>query len=211
MEKLFIDQFFLRRPYTFHMTILGTDGKKRCFGGQKGKEAYGHYHDYYWGKPCFDDRALFEALVLETLQSGLSFEIILKRKDAFLKCFHDFDINKCARLTDSFLENCSQDPTLLRHKAKLLSIRTNALTVLEIQKQFSSFSHYVWSFVDHRPIVHKMCSFDEALKYETLGAKLYQDLKKRGAKFIGPKTVYAFMQATGLVDDHLNSCHLRSL
>jgi DNA-3-methyladenine glycosylase I len=162
------------------MTILGLDGKHRCFGGQKGKEAYGHYHDHIWGKPCYDDRELFEALVLESLQSGLSFEIILKRKEAFSKRFFDFNIQLCAELSDEFLEECLKDSSLLRHKAKLFSIRINACVILQIQKEHSSFSNYLWSFVDHKPILHKMHTFDEALKLESLAKTLYKDLKKRG-------------------------------
>lgn len=192
------------------MTILGIDNKNRCFGGQKGKELYGVYHDTVWAKPCYNDHNLFEALVLETMQSGLSFEIILKRKEALKKAFFDFDPDKCAALDDNYLESLMQNVSIIRHKKKIFSVRQNAQVYKKLQNLHGSFSKYLWSFVDHTPITRELDQFHDNLHSHPACLKLSCDLKQHGMTFVAPKTILAYMQAVGLFNDHLRTCHVKN-
>lgn len=189
------------------MTVLGADGLKRCFGGQLGKELYGHYHDHEWGKLCFDDQALFEALILEMLQSGLSFEIVLKKRAAFKEAFFAFDPSLCALVSDDYLESCLTNKNLIRHKKKIFSIRQNAKAFLSIQEEFLSFSQYLWSFVDFKTIRDEEFTLKT---HDALSDQIAKDLKNKGMSFVGSKTIYAYMQAVGLRNDHAKECHLAS-
>lgn len=183
-----------------------SDNKKRCFGSAPGKEFYADYHDKEWGVPVHDDRHLFEMLILEGAQAGLSWELILKRREGYRAAFHHFDPHKVAKMTDAELETLLQNQNIIRNRLKIYAARRNALFFLEIQKEFGSFSNYLWGYVDGKPIVTRRKSLKEVPCVSPISEKISKDLKKRGMTFVGPKIIYSFMQAVGLVDDHLEDC-----
>lgn len=183
-----------------------SDDKKRCFGSAPGKEFYADYHDKEWGVPVHDDRHLFEMLILEGAQAGLSWELILKRREGYRASFHHFDPHKVAKMTDPELETLLHNQNIIRNRLKIYAARRNALVFLEIQKEFGSFSNYLWGYVDGKPIVTRRKSLKEVPCVSPISEKISKDLKKRGMTFVGPKIIYSFMQAVGLVDDHLEDC-----
>lgn len=180
--------------------------KIRCFGNKPGQEFYAEYHDKEWGVPSHDDRHLFEMLILEGAQAGLSWETILKRRTGYRKAFHNFDPRKVARMTDSELENLRENSEIIRNRLKIYAARTNAQVFLKIQEEFGSFDHYVWNFVKGKPIVNHRSSFKEVPATTPESNALSKDLKKRGMTFVGSTIMYAFMQAVGMVNDHLTTC-----
>lgn len=182
------------------------DNNKRCFGSGPGKEFYAEYHDKEWGVPVYDDRHLFEMLILEGAQAGLSWETILKRREEYRRVFHHFDPVKVAKMTDEELNSLLENPGIIRNRLKVHAARQNALVFLQIQKEFDSFSNYVWNFVDGKPIVTRRNSLKDIPPSTTISDALSKDLKKRGMSFVGSTIIYAFMQAVGLVDDHLAYC-----
>ncbi len=188
------------------MTVIGTDGKKRCFGGQPGKEFYGEYHDLEWGVPCHDDRALFELLILEGCQAGLSWEIVLKRRDGYRKAYHNFDPVKVAAMTDSQLELLRDDASIIRNRLKIYAARQNAHAFLQIQKEFTSFDKYIWGFVQGKQIVNRPKDMSHLLAQSDLSVAISKDLKKRGMTFVGSTIIYAYLQAIGIINDHLKEC-----
>lgn len=188
------------------MTILCSDGKKRCFGGQPGKEFYTQYHDNEWGIPVHDDQHLFEMLVLEGAQAGLSWETILKRREGYRKAFYHFDPFKVASMNNDQLDVLLQDASIIRNRLKIYAARQNAQVFLKIQKEYGSFDRYLWSFVGGKPIVNHRKSFSEVPTSTTESDALSKDLKKRGMTFVGSTIIYAYMQAVGLVNDHLTEC-----
>lgn len=171
-----------------------------------GKEDYEHYHDSEWGKPIFDDQTLFEFLILEGAQAGLSWYTILKKRANYRELFHQFDPKKVALMTDAELADALQNPGIIRNRLKVASTVTNAKAFLSVQKEFGSFASYLWSFVDNKPINNAWQTMAEVPAKTAISDKLSKDLKKRGFKFVGSTIIYAFMQATGLVNDHLTSC-----
>lgn len=190
------------------MTISGADGKKRCFGGESGKEFYGKYHDEEWGVPSSDDRHLFEMLILEGAQAGLSFETILKKRDGYRRAFHGFDPKKVALMQDEELMALLDNPEIVRNRLKILSARQNAIAFLAIQKEFGSFARYLEGFSDKRVAKKRKASLKELPAKTEKSDALSKDLKKRGMNFVGSTIMYAYMQAVGLVDDHLADCHI---
>lgn len=188
------------------MTILSSDGKKRCFGGQPGKEFYADYHDNEWGIPVHDDRHLFEMLILEGAQAGLSWETILKRREGYRKAFFNFDPAKVASMTDSQLDALLQDTSIIRNRLKIYAARKNAQAFIKIQQEHGSFDRYLWRFVGGRPIVNHRKTFSEVPVTTPESDALSKDLKKRGMTFVGSTIIYAYMQAVGLVNDHLSDC-----
>ncbi|MGA8165003.1 MAG: DNA-3-methyladenine glycosylase I [Waddliaceae bacterium] len=190
------------------MTVLGVDGKIRCFGGQAGKELYGEYHDFEWGVPNHDDKKLFEMLILEGAQAGLSWETILKRREGYRKAFHHFDPAKVAAMKDKTLLAILKNEEIIRNRLKVFGARQNARVFLEIQKEFGSFDHYLWSFVEDRPIVNCRENIKNIPVKTPISDWLSKDLKKRGMTFVGPMIIYAYMQAVGLVNDHVMGCWL---
>lgn len=182
------------------------ENKKRCFGSAPGKEFYAEYHDKEWGVPVYDDRHLFEMLILEGSQAGLSWETILKRREGYRKAFHHFDPVKVAKMTDSELNALLTNQDIIRNRLKIYAARQNALVFLLIQKEFGSFSKYIWNFVDAKPIVTRRKSLKDIPASTPISNALSKDLKKRGMTFVGSTIIYAFMQAVGLVDDHLADC-----
>lgn len=183
-----------------------AETKKRCFGDGPGKEFYAKYHDEEWGVPVYEDRVLFEMLILEGAQAGLSWETILKRREGYRKAFHQFDPLKVSKMTDKELEGLLDDPGIIRNRLKVYATRQNALVFLQIQKEFGSFSKYVWGFVNDSPIVTRRKSHKDLPVSTPISDALSKDLKKRGMTFVGSTIMYAFMQAVGLIDDHLADC-----
>lgn len=179
--------------------------KKRCFGSYPNKKLYAEYHDHEWGVIVKEDKALFEMLILEGAQAGLSFETILKKREAYRKVFHQFDPVKVSIMTDEELEKLCKNPDIVRNRAKIFSTRQNAIAFLNIQKEFNSFANYLWGFVD-KPIINRKESFKELPTSSSLSEKISKDLKKRGMNFVGPTIIYAFLQAVGVIDDHLQWC-----
>lgn len=182
------------------------DTKIRCFGNKPGQELYAHYHDHEWGVPLHDDRRLFEMLILEGAQAGLSWETILKRREAYRVAFHNFNVARVATMSDSELEKLYQDPTIIRNRLKIQATRINAQVFLKIQQAFDSFASYLWAFVNNQPIINVWQSLNEIPATSLISDRLAKDLKTRGMKFVGSTIMYAFMQAVGMVNDHIVSC-----
>ncbi|MGB4342450.1 MAG: DNA-3-methyladenine glycosylase I [Moraxellaceae bacterium] len=172
---------------------------------------YVAYHDTEWGVPCRDDRHLFEMLCLEGQQAGLSWITVLKKRDNYRRVFFRFDPRKVARMTDADCEALLQDAGIIRHIGKLTAIRDNAIATLAVQKEFGSLAAYVWSFVQDRPLRNRVRDYRQAPASSPLSDALAKDLKKRGFRFVGTTTVYAFMQAVGMVDDHETGCFRHAL
>ncbi len=167
---------------------------------------YVAYHDNEWGVPVYDDAKLFEFLVLETFQAGLSWLTILKKRANFRKAFDDFDCKKIASYSDKKIEDLHQDKGIIRNRLKIKSTVTNAQSFIRIQDEFGSFSKYIWSFVKDKPI-QNFWQTDQGVPANTeLSDRISKDLKKRGFKFVGSTIIYAYMQATGMVNDHITSC-----
>ncbi|MCP3027129.1 DNA-3-methyladenine glycosylase I [Halobacillus sp. A5] len=165
-----------------------------------------HYHNTEWGRPGYDDSHLFEMLNLEGAQAGLSWRTILHKREGYRRAFHQFDIDRCAVLTEAELEAIREAGEVVRHPQKIKAVRTNALAAQKIQEEFGSLSNYIWQFTDHNRIInHRMDSSDIPAKDE-LSTKISKDLKKRGFTFVGPVTIYSFLQAVGIIDDHLTTC-----
>jgi DNA-3-methyladenine glycosylase I len=182
------------------------ENKNRCFGSAPGKEFYAEYHDKEWGIPLYDDRRLFEMLILEGAQAGLSWETVLKKREEYRKVFHSFDPIKVSQMTDDELNTLLENPGIIRNRLKIYAARQNALAFLQIQKEFGSFSNYIWGFVDAKPIVTRRNSLKDVPASTPISDAISKDLKKRGMTFVGSTIIYAFMQAIGLVDDHLAEC-----
>lgn len=179
--------------------------KKRCPWCDE-DPLYVAYHDEEWGVPVKDDQTLFEFLILETFQAGLSWITILKKRENFREAFDDFDYKKIASYGEDKIEELLQNPGIIRNKLKVRSAITNAQAFINVQKEFGSFSTYIWGFVDGKPIQNKYTTMAEVPPTTTLSDTISKDLKKRGFKFVGATVVYAHMQATGMVNDHLTSC-----
>lgn len=180
------------------------DQLNRCFG--TGNKLYEEYHDNEWGVPVHDDRLLFEILCLEGAQAGLSWETILNKRVGYKKAFHNFDPVKVSKMPDSELEALRDNPEIVRNRLKIYSVRINAKAFLEIQKEFGSFDNYIWEYVKGKPIKGNYNNIKDLPAKTDLSDKISKDLKKRGMKFVGSTIIYAYMQAVGLVDDHITSC-----
>jgi len=182
------------------------DNLTRCSWVPENNPEYRKYHDEEWGVPVHDDNKHFEMLTLEGAQAGLSWEIVLKKRDGYRKAFKNFDVKKVAQMTDKELEALIQNSKIIRHKLKIFSVRKNALAFIKIQEEFGSFDNYIWEFVDNKTLVNSIKSLsDIPVKTET-SDKIAKDLKKRGMSFIGSTIIYAYMQAIGLVNDHAEDC-----
>ncbi|NPE30026.1 DNA-3-methyladenine glycosylase I [Methanococcoides sp. SA1] len=164
------------------------------------------YHDKQWGVPVHDDRKLFEFLVLEGAQAGLSWDTILKRRGGYRKAFDDFDYNLVAAYDDAKVEELMQDSGIIRNRRKILSSIKNARSFIEIRDEFGSFDKYIWGFVHDRPIQNSFKSMSDIPATTELSERISKDIKKRGFSFVGPTIVYAFMQAVGMVNDHEIDC-----
>lgn len=177
---------------------------KRC--AWAGEGPYQEYHDIEWGVPLHDEHRLFEFLVLEGAQAGLSWSTILNKRENYRKAFANFDPAKVARFSDAKLEKLLVDPGIVRNRLKVFSARRNAKAYLKAQKEFGSFDAYVWKWVEGEPIQNRWMALAEIPAETELSRALSKDLKKRGFNFVGPTIVYAFMQAVGMVNDHSVDC-----
>lgn len=164
------------------------------------------YHDKEWGRPVHDDHLLFEFLVLEGAQAGLSWDTILGKRERYREAFAQFDPKRVARFTTARIERLLSDPGIVRNRAKVEPARTNARALLAVQGEFGSFDAYVWRFVRRKPIVNRPKTLAQIPATSTISDALSKDLRSRGFKFVGPTICYAFMQAVGLVDDHVADC-----
>ncbi len=179
---------------------------KRCAWAEGVSLDYIEYHDTEWGVPAFDDRTQFEFLVLEGAQAGLSWSTILNKRAGYRKAFADFDPQKVARFTIKRIEKLLQDPSIVRNRLKVTSAVKNAKAFLVVQEEFGSFSDYIWSYVDGTPIQNRWRKDGDIPATSAVSDELSKDLKRRGFTFVGSTIVYAHMQATGLVNDHLVDC-----
>ena len=186
-------------------TTVGPDGKVRCKWCDA-TEAFFHYHDTEWGFPVADDRRLFEKLSLEGFQSGLSWRTILAKRDNFRQAFHHFDIDRLARFTQRDVNRLLKDEGIVRHRGKIEAVINNAKRAQELIKQEGSLAAYVWRFEPDQ----KQLAKPQTVSTSAESIALSKDLKKRGWKFVGPTTVYAFMQAMGLINDHVEGCIIRA-
>ena len=166
------------------------------------------YHDKEWGRAQHDDQKLFEFLILEGAQAGLSWVTILKRRDGYRKAFSNFDVLKVSKFTQKRVEKLLQDESIIRNKLKVNSAVKNAKAFLKIQTEFGSFDKYLWGFVNHKPIKNKFKKLSDIPASTEISEKLSKDLKKRGFNFVGPTICYALMHATGMVNDHTSNCFL---
>ena len=167
------------------------------------------YHDQEWGRPVHDDRKLFEMLCLEGASVGLSWRTIWHKRDAYRRIFHNFEIDACAAMTDDELESALTDPGIVRARAKVWAVRTNALAAQAIRGEFGSLDAYLWGFVDGKQLVGSWTSMEEIPTQTDLSRTVSADLKRRGMRFVGPVITYSFLQAVGIINDHLLTCDCR--
>jgi DNA-3-methyladenine glycosylase I len=177
----------------------------RC-GWCEGDELYEAYHDNEWGVPVYDDHTLFEFLILETFQAGLSWITVLRKRENFREAFDDFDYNKIANYPEEKVQELLGNPGIIRNKLKVKAAVTNAQNFIKIQEKYGSFSKYIWDFVGGNPIQNQVEDYKKAPTTSSISNKLSADLKKKGFKFVGSTIIYAHMQATGMVNDHEVSC-----
>jgi len=167
---------------------------------------YQDYHDFEWGVPVYDDKTLFEFLILETFQAGVSWITILNKRENFRKAFDDFNYHKIANYKEIKFNELMQNPGIIRNKLKIKSAITNAQLFIQIQQEFGSFSKFIWSYVNGKPIINQFQNKDEVPATSGISDIISRDLKKRGFKFTGSTIMYAYMQAVGMVNDHTADC-----
>lgn len=178
---------------------------KRCSWVSK-EPLYIDYHDKEWGVPVYDDGKLFEMLCLEGAQAGLSWWIILQKRENYRKAFADFEAEKIVLYTEEKLQSLKENPGIVRNRLKIKSVVTNAQSFLRIQKEYGSFSNYIWSFVDHKPIISHWKTFQEIPTTSEISDAMSKRLKKDGFKFVGSTICYSYMQAVGMLNDHTLDC-----
>ncbi len=183
--------------------------KTRCAWCEK-DDLYRNYHDNEWGKPVYDDQILFEFLILETFQAGLSWYMVLAKRENFRKAFANFDYKIVAEFNEDKIQELLLDAGIVRNKLKVRAAVSNAIAFMKVQEEFGSFSKYIWNFVDGKPIDNNRKSLKEITSTTPLSDVISKDLKKRGFKFVGSTVVYAHMQATGMVNDHVEDCWTRN-
>ena len=181
----------------------------RCAWCEK-DDLYRNYHDQEWGKPIYDDETIFEFLILESFQAGLSWYTILAKRENFRAAFDYFDYQKIAQYPEEKVEELIQNAGIIRNRLKILATINNAQKFMEVQKEFGSFSKYIWGFVNHQPIINRPKTLKEVPATTEISDALAKDLKKRGFKFMGSTVVYAHMQATGMVNDHVEDCWIKT-
>lgn len=181
------------------------ENKIRCAWCEK-DDLYRDYHDNEWGKPIYDDDKLFEFLILETFQAGLSWYTILKKRENFRSAFDNFDYKKVAQYNEDKVAELLQDAGIIRNQLKIRGTISNAIAFMKVQEEFGSFSKYIWNFTNGKPIENNRKSLREIPATTPLSDDISKDLKKRGFKFVGSTVVYAHMQATGMVNDHVVDC-----
>ncbi|MGZ7068604.1 MAG: DNA-3-methyladenine glycosylase I [Methanobacterium sp.] len=184
--------------------------RRRCDWAKESNILDCEYHDNEWGIPIHNEQMLFEMLILEGAQAGLSWSTILKKRKGYRKAFKNFDPNQVALMSDKELELLMNDSEIIRNRLKIFSVRKNAIVFIEIQKEFGSFDKYIWQFVNNKTIVNHHTYFSEIPAENEISNKISKDLKKRGMSFVGTTIIYAFMQAIGMVDDHMTYCFKKS-
>lgn len=178
----------------------------RCDWVNLDNDKYVAYHDNEWGKPIYDDKVLFEFLLLECFQAGLSWEIILNKREHFREAFDDFDVIAISKYEDSKIDRLMGNANIIRHRLKIVSAVNNAKVFIEIQEEYGSFAKYIWGFTDNKIIMNE----DDNIKSSSeVSDKISKDLKKRGMKFVGSITIYSYLQAVGIVNDHALACDFR--
>jgi DNA-3-methyladenine glycosylase I len=185
---------------------VSTDDLVRCPWAAGGDPLYASYHDEEWGVPLHDERALFELLCLEGAQAGLAWITILRKREAYRAAFHDFDPQRCADLSDAELEQRLTDPGIVRNRLKVYAVRKNARAFLEVQAERGSFDAYLWDWVDGKPLINARKGMGDLPASTPLAEAISKDLKKRGFTFVGSTIVYAYLQSTGVVNDHTVDC-----
>ncbi|MCA9478217.1 MAG: DNA-3-methyladenine glycosylase I [Nanoarchaeota archaeon] len=181
----------------------------RCTWANPKNELYLDYHDHEWGRPIHDDRLLFEFLILEGAQAGLSWETVLNKRAEYKRVFDNFDAKKVSKYGEKKIQELLLNPGIIRNQLKIRSAVQNARVFLEIQSEFGSFDAYVWKFVDGKTLVNHFKTLGEIPTRTEVSDALSKDLKKRGMNFVGSTIMYAFMQAVGMVDDHTADCFVR--
>ncbi len=182
-----------------------SETQKRCSWAE-GSDLEKSYHDNEWGVPVHDDSTLFEYLTLEGAQAGLSWSTILNKREGYRRAFDNFDLNIVSNYSQKKIDDLLQNPEIVRNKLKVNSVVINAKLIIEIQKELGSFDQYIWQFVDGKPIVNKWNTIKDVPATTEISDEMSKTLKKRGFKFIGSTICYAFMQATGMVNDHVTDC-----
>jgi DNA-3-methyladenine glycosylase I len=182
--------------------------KLRCAWCEK-DDLYRNYHDSEWGKPVYDDETIFEFLILETFQAGLSWYTVLAKRENFRKAFDNFDLIKIANYSEGKMAELSENAGIIRNKLKIKATVTNAQAYIKVQEEFGSFSKYIWGFVECKPIDNQPKTLKDVPATTPISDALSKDLKKRGFKFVGSTVMYAHMQATGMVNDHIMECFTR--
>lgn len=187
---------------TTNLQIKWKDGKHRCCWANPKNELYVHYHDEEWGVPVYDDHKLFEVLILECFQAGLSWECVLNKRESFRQAFDFFDVEKISQYSEEDQQKLKENPGIIRNKLKIKAAVTNAKIFLGIQKEFGSFSNYLWGWTGQKII------YENGKSHSELSDTISKDLKKRGMKFIGTTIIYAYLQAVGVISSHEDSCFL---
>jgi DNA-3-methyladenine glycosylase I len=180
--------------------------KKRCSWVPDNSESYQRYHDEEWGVPVHDDQVLFEFLVLEGMQAGLSWSTVLQRRETMKEAFDNYDLHTIITYDQIKIDELLQNPGIIRNKLKVNAVIINAKLFLDIQAEFGSFDMYLWGFVNHQPVVNQIHDMSEMPTSTPLSDTISKDLKKRGFKFVGTTIIYAYLQAMGVVNDHEVSC-----
>lgn len=184
-----------------------SDSLKRCPWSLGVSDTYLAYHDDEWGVPVRDDQKQFEFLILEGAQAGLSWSTVLHKREGYRKAFANFDPIKVSRFSDKKLEKLAENPAIIRNRLKIAAARTNALAFLEVQAEFGTFCDFIWGFVDGEPVQNRYRKQSDVPATSKASDALSKDLKKRGFKFVGSTIIYAHMQATGMVNDHITGCY----
>ncbi len=184
------------------MRVEWTDGKKRCLWANPKNERYIRYHDGEWGVPVHDDQKLFEMLILECFQAGLSWECVLNKRDAFRDAFDGFNLEKVCTYDEDKLASLRKNPRIIRNRLKIQAVVTDAQVFREIQKKYSSFADYLWHWTDGKTI------YETGRTNSALSDRISKDLKKRGMKFVGTTVIYAYLQAVGVINAHEQGCFL---
>jgi DNA-3-methyladenine glycosylase I len=185
------------------------ENKIRCGWCEK-DDLYRNYHDNEWGKPVYEDQVLFEFLILETFQAGLSWYTVLKKRDNFRNAFANFDYKKVALFSEEKIQELLLDAGIIRNQLKIRAAVANAIAFMKVQEEFGTFSKYIWNFTDGKPIDNRPKTLKDISSSTPLSDEISKDLKKRGFKFAGTTVVYAHMQATGMVNDHVENCWTRN-
>jgi DNA-3-methyladenine glycosylase I len=181
--------------------------KQRCPWSEGVSDSYLEYHDKEWGVPVWDDQRQFEFLILEGAQAGLSWSTVLHKREGYRKAFAGFDVQKVSRFTPKKLEKLAQNSAIIRNRLKIAATVSNACAFLEVQAEFGSFCDYIWGFIDGEPVQNRWRTQKQVPPTSPISDSLSKDLKKRGFKFVGSTIIYAHMQATGMVNDHVTGCY----